>query len=181
MTQDNPYAPPKSPIAPESNVPADELARRGDRLLASIIDSFLLFIPWMIVMFATGYWDRLTSMEFGSIDQLATAFIGILLYVILNGYHLNYYGQTLGKRVVGIRVVSFDNNEILPLWKLLALRFLPLSIVSSMPGLGSFASFVDSLFIFRSEKRCVHDLIANTKVVVANAPWKHADGELGAS
>jgi uncharacterized RDD family membrane protein YckC len=181
MTQDNPYAPPKSPTTPEPDLPADELASRRARLFAYMIDSVLVYIPWWIFVSSTGLWLRVTSGGMGAMDHFAMVLSAMLLYVILNGYHLNYYGQTLGKRVVGLRVVSLESNAILPLWKILAFRVLPVWVASAIPVLGSLASWVDYLFIFRGDKRCVHDFIANTKVVAANVPWKHANGELGAS
>jgi hypothetical protein len=47
---------------------------------------------------------------------------------------------------------------------LLLKRYLPVQVVGSIPVLGMFASLVDVLFIFRDDRRCVHDLIAGTQV-----------------
>jgi len=49
----------------------------------------------------------------------------------------------------------------------LLLRYLPTSIVASIPIVGGLIVLVDILFIFGSEQRCIHDLIAGTKVVQA--------------
>jgi hypothetical protein len=36
-----------------------------------------------------------------------------------------------------------------------------------IPFLGNFIALVDALAIFTSERRCLHDLVANTKVIEA--------------
>jgi hypothetical protein len=41
--------------------------------------------------------------------------------------------------------------------------------VSLVPGIGALAVTVDDLFIFRTDRRCLHDLIAGTKVVAVGA------------
>ena len=42
----------------------------------------------------------------------------------------------------------------------------PVNVHASMvPMLGGFASLVDALCIFREDRRCIHDLIAGTRVI----------------
>jgi uncharacterized RDD family membrane protein YckC len=105
------------------------------------------------------------------LDRLALAPVGLLAYLVVHGYLLHTNGQTVGKRLLGTRIVSVDDNRILPLWKVFVLRFLPVSVVSQIPGVGPIAGFIDPLFIFRGDKRCQHDVIAGTKVVQAGAAW----------
>jgi uncharacterized RDD family membrane protein YckC len=76
-------------------------------------------------------------------------------------------GQSIGKLVVGARIVDYNSGQILPLLKLIGLRLLPVTIVALIPVVRSFAGLADVLFIFGSKQRCVHDLIAGTKVVDA--------------
>ena len=40
-------------------------------------------------------------------------------------------------------------------------------MASAVPWLGRYLRLLDVLFIFRDDKRCVHDIIADTKVVEA--------------
>ena len=47
------------------------------------------------------------------------------------------------------------------------LRLVPIHLISQVPFAGGFVGLADSLFIFRQDKRCIHDLIAGTKVVEA--------------
>jgi uncharacterized RDD family membrane protein YckC len=44
-------------------------------------------------------------------------------------------------------------------------RYLPISVVSVIPVVGPLLTLIDILFIFRSDRRCVHDLIADTQVL----------------
>ena len=104
--------------------------------------------------------------------QLEYAVLGLLVYSLLQGYLLQKSGQTIGKRVAGTRIVSVDDNRILPFWQILVVRQLPISVVSQIPVIGPILSFVEVLFVFRQDKRCVHDLIAGTKVVKASVAWK---------
>ena len=57
------------------------------------------------------------------------------------------------------------NGNILTLSTVLLKRYLPMSAVSLIPILGGLLAIIDVLFIFRKDKRCVHDLIAGSKVV----------------
>ena len=49
--------------------------------------------------------------------------------------------------------------------KLLGLRYVLVMLVMAIPIIGQLLGLADALFIFRSDRRCVHDLLAGTKVV----------------
>jgi uncharacterized RDD family membrane protein YckC len=49
--------------------------------------------------------------------------------------------------------------------KLLGLRYVLVMLVAVIPFIGGLLGVIDFLFIFREDRRCVHDLIAGTKVV----------------
>jgi len=51
--------------------------------------------------------------------------------------------------------------------KLVGLRYVPVWLASSIPFIGGFLALIDILFIFREDRRCVHDMIAGTVVVEA--------------
>jgi uncharacterized RDD family membrane protein YckC len=102
-------------------------------------------------------------------DTIIYGLFGLVVYLALNGYWLSKDGQTIGKKVVGTRIVSVETNEIIPLWKVFCIRYLPLAVCANIPLAGQFIAIVDSLFVFRKDKRCIHDLIAGTKVVKATA------------
>jgi len=88
-----------------------------------------------------------------------------LEYLVLNGYLLHKRGQTIGKWALGIKIVSLHNEKILPLWKVFFVRYVPQVLVAMIPLAGSILILINDLFIFRKNKRCVHDYIAGTKVI----------------
>ena len=69
----------------------------------------------------------------------------------------------LGK-MLGIRIVDL-NNRILPLGSLIFKRYFPVTFVALIPLVGQYLILIDSLFVLRKDKRCIHDFIAGTRVV----------------
>jgi uncharacterized RDD family membrane protein YckC len=82
----------------------------------------------------------------------------------LNGYFLSKDGQTIGKRIIGIKIVSIQRENV-GLMKIYFLRYLITSIISQIPVIRSFFNLINILFIFGKERRCLHDRIAGTVVV----------------
>ncbi len=166
--QDNPYASPveKGSAVERGSAPSTELASRLLRLGAALIDGCIGIAISLPVMIFTGYVERAMRQQVGAVEIVLYSLGGLGAYLLLHGYLLATQGQSIGKMVLGIRIVDYNTGQILPLAKLLGLRLLPVVIVSMIPCVGAL-SIVDVLFIFGSEKRCVHDLIANTKVVRA--------------
>jgi uncharacterized RDD family membrane protein YckC len=64
-----------------------------------------------------------------------------------------------------IRVENLIDGERTPGWKLLLLRSLPITILSQVPIVGPWLGIFDVVFIFRKNKRCLHDYVAATVVV----------------
>jgi uncharacterized RDD family membrane protein YckC len=166
MDEDNVYSPPASDL----EVPAvDELASRWARLGGSLLDGIIMTIISAPVMYYTGFWDRAMSGNIPISDTIIYGLFGLFVYLALNGYLLSKHGQTIGKRVVGTRIISTQTNEIIPLWKVFFVRYLPVAVSGNIPFAGQIIVILDSLFIFRKDKRCIHDLITGTKVIRENA------------
>lgn len=162
----NPYAPPQSNVEDVQPLASAELASRGARLGGALIDSLLSAMLLFPMLFAFDIWEELTqSPEFPV--ELQVLAIGLGIYAVLNGVLLVKYGQTIGKRLVGTRIVDFDDQQILPFWKVFWVRYVPFTLVALIPGAGNVLPLVDVLFVFRADRRCLHDLLANTKVVKA--------------
>ena len=87
------------------------------------------------------------------------------LFLLLNGYLLAKQGQTIGKKMVGTRIVSNADESLLSLGQVFGLRYLPMYLIALIPLVGNVVTLADCLFIFRKDKRCIHDIIAGTKVV----------------
>jgi uncharacterized RDD family membrane protein YckC len=167
MDNEDVYAPPQS----ELEKPTDEiaLASRWYRLWGALIDGVIGIAIGVGSMFVTGYWDRAMRQEITPLETFGFGVFGFVMFFVIHGYFLARDGQTVGKKLVGTRIVSSQTNEILPLGKLLILRYLPLTVVSQIPLVGGVIALVNYLFIFRKDKRCIHDLIAGTKVIKASA------------
>ncbi|MEJ2620043.1 MAG: RDD family protein [Candidatus Thiodiazotropha sp.] len=164
----NPYQTPNSKLVDQQSMDeldSTNLASRGSRLLAILIDALigmLLAIPFWLL---TGSWDYVKNGQQLPFSYTVMGVIyGFIGFALVHYYFLNKNGQTIGKTVLGIKIVALDNN-LTGANHLLLKRYLPMSIVSAIPVAGSLLMLVDSLFIFRKNKRCVHDLIAGTKVV----------------
>jgi uncharacterized RDD family membrane protein YckC len=181
----NPFAPPRALVDDQIDTQIEMVeATRGARLAAAIIDflavggvAAIIGILAAIALpaYAT-YQKRAAAAGAGVhasggggvvaivIGLLALAAIaGIFVYTAVLVYR---YGQTIGKRAMGIRVVRTDGSRV-GFGRFIFLRWLPVTILSMIPLLGYVISLLDVLLIFRENRLCVHDNIADTKVVTA--------------
>lgn len=162
----NPYAAPTARLAEMRH---DELNRasRLSRLGAQLLDGLLLAGPPIVVAIAVpALQNGMRSLSTGSSVLLVLMglwFVGFAIYQLIL---LHREGQTLGKKLVGIRIVRLDGSRA-GLGRIFALRYLVPGLIGAIPILGGLFSLADYLFIFGAEKRCIHDLIADTIVVDA--------------
>lgn len=166
MNEENRYAPPKADVADVSAGHAD-LASLGLRLGGAIIDGIISSLVMFPLMFMTGFWSSAMAGSVTFTSQITVSVFGILVFLALNGYLLAKGGQTIGKRLVGTRIVSVTDGQILPLARVFCLRYLPIWVIALVPFVGNLIALIDILFIFREDRRCLHDLIAGTRVVNA--------------
>lgn len=144
-----------------------ELASRWQRLGASCIDGLIYSVFVLSLMYFSGMFDNLSrGAEADPMKILPIQLAGLLVFVLLNGQLLVKYGQTIGKRVVGIQIVALDNSKMTT--QQLVTRYAVYFLIGLLPIVGSLASFVNVLIIFGAEKRCGHDYAAKTKVVVGS-------------
>ena len=168
MSEHNPYAAPTADVSTEVAEQGVELAGRGNRLLASIIDGFLLLAVLAPLATISGWWDRAMADELTLLDNVAGFFAGMLGILLVNGYLLARRGQTVGKLLCRIRIVSSIDGSLLPLTRLITHRLLPVQLASVLPVVGQLLALIDAVFIFREDRRCVHDMVAGTIVVRAD-------------
>ncbi|MEM1175556.1 MAG: RDD family protein [Pseudomonadota bacterium] len=164
MDDENLYASPEADVDVDVN---DELAGRGARLLGALLDGFFMTLIILPTMLFTGYIERASSGDVGIAELAFWAIFGVIVWVVLNAYLLKNTGQTIGKRIVGTRIVSNADGKILTFTQVLFLRFLPFTLGGQVPVVGPLAGIINILFIFSSTRRCLHDHIAGTKVVKA--------------
>lgn len=167
--QNNPYRAPEAAIVDYRH--DAELAGRGERLAAAIVDTLILLVVLLPIMFVGGYFgqvmDTATSGQPMSLmTELAWGLVSLLVFFAIQCYPLYATAQTWGKRVLKMRIVGLDGQR-LSFGRLIALRYLSMQGAGLVPLIGPLLSIVNVLLIFRADHRCGHDLIAGTKVVKA--------------
>lgn len=165
----NPYA---APAARVVDVVGNEveLADRGARLLAVIVDSLIFGIPvgMLLVAMPGLLLGTRGAAPDPTVYRSVAALLGLfaITLTIVDFVLLHRYGQTIGKRILKIRIVRSDGSRC-GLLRVIFVRWLPLAIVGAIPIIGPLCSLLDPLLIFRDDYRCLHDHIADTIVVKA--------------
>jgi uncharacterized RDD family membrane protein YckC len=171
----NLYAPPKSAVKDVEADDALDLASRWARLAAVIIDGlfgFAGFIPAYVTNFATiaqqsrgnpvAIWVGLAKT--GSWFYLGV--IGALIVLAIDITLLARNGQTIGKKLLGIKVVRVDGSPV-SFVRVFFVRYVFNTFLTLIPLVGSLYSLADSLMIFSESRRTAHDRIADTIVINA--------------
>lgn len=152
-----------------------EIAARSVRLVAALIDTFLSFVfalPGLVMMAVHllqsggGLPDpeNLDLMALG--DGFYWMMAGLSVLTIFQMWMLTVRGQSVGKRVMGIKIVRVDDESNPGFVRVVILRsFIP-GLIGGLPKVGIFFSLADVLLIFREDRRCIHDHLADTKVIV---------------
>ncbi|OJH34470.1 hypothetical protein BON30_43375 [Cystobacter ferrugineus] len=138
------------------------LAGRGARFAAVAVDQVALIAPIFVcmllgILLSNGTGTGLTMLGLGMLGALGV--VGYQLYLLAT------VGQSLGKRTMGIKVVRTDGTPV-DLARLIFLR----NVVPAIIGMFTWNLFnlVDTLCIFTEQRRCLHDHIADTQVIVVN-------------
>jgi len=166
----NPYAPPAATVADVVTVvDTIELAGRGVRLGAALLDgvifgacTYIPFFAGLIPFSAGGRGYAGPGLAAGGL----LAFVGFCVWAFFTIKYVGANGQTIAKRMLGIKVVRKDGSHV-TLSRIFWLRNVVATIPSAIPILGTVYGIVDVLFIFRDDRRCLHDLIADTIVILA--------------
>ena len=166
------------PAKPELKATVQELgiyAGRLSRLLAQIVDFVVLFVPAKVLHSTFSPND---SVLFGISPFDLSPFlwpleiiIYLLLLLLAQCTLLSLKGQTIGKMTAKIRIVKAAtgmNGGFIP--NVLVRLFL-----SNLLGIITLNLYhlVDGLFIFRGDRRCIHDLMAGTVVIKVEGYPQH--------
>ncbi|WP_017035436.1 RDD family protein, partial [Vibrio genomosp. F10] len=147
------------------HTPAGIMASRWSRFWAAFIDILIAIAFLVPVLFYTDFGDSIISTDIiYPSEAFALLIYSWSAYLLCHGYLLHKRGQTIGKYVFDIAVVDLQGNK-LGLPKLFVKRSIPMAVLSYVPLIGGFIPLVNVLFIFRKDKRCLHDLIASTQVI----------------
>jgi uncharacterized RDD family membrane protein YckC len=167
MNVPNPYAPPQTPVADPVELESgpNTLATRGQRAIAASVDSLVALLLSVPLVFHFKFVERLLQGEdIPTGVELEFEVLGFLLFMLVNAYFLAKNGQTLGKKLLGIRIATLDGG-IPGLWRTMALRYGSVSFATMLPYVGYVVYVLDPVFIYRADRRCIHDLIAGTQVL----------------
>ena len=165
----NPFAPPTAHVEDMASG-TQELGGRGARLGAVLIDGLIqggVYYALAFTVFRSLLPSGQERLGTGVMGMLAIQLVaGLVLFVLLQGYLLATQGQTIGKKLLGLRIVR-SNGERASIGRLLGLRYFLGWFIVMIPLVGAIYALVDSLLIFRTSQKCVHDNIADTIVVKA--------------
>lgn len=155
-------------FCPRCFTPAYVIGDRGKRLLAHIIDNLVVIGPTMVAVFAwvglTASRERATGGRAGDeavFVMFAAMGLGLLVGLAVQIAMQAKYAQSVGKRLLGLKVVRVDGTAC-ELWRLILLRNVALHALAQLCG---FVGIIDALMIFSAEQRCLHDLMADTVVI----------------
>jgi uncharacterized RDD family membrane protein YckC len=162
------YAPPSAEVADVTPQGEHVLAGRGIRLAAVLIDGAILIgLFWVIGQFSPLNIFGTEMAQAGLAARLGVQVLSLALFAAINGWLLARSGQTIGKMLLGIRIVRGDGSAA-TLPRLLALRYGVGYLAAALgTALMLIFSLVDALMILRADRRCLHDLIADTIVIKA--------------
>ena len=90
--------------------------------------------------------------------------VALLIWCAITAWLVAANGQSIGKRLVGIKVVRTDGSRA-SFARIFLLRNVVSSLPNLLPYLGWFYMFADPLLIYQDSRRCIHDMIADTIVV----------------
>ena len=155
------------------------LAERGARLLAASIDELILLaislpmvfgaVPAIIAMVSGGTdpelldtSDVLRVMVRGP-GTIITV-VALIAWCVITAWLVAANGQSIGKRMVGIKVVRTDGSRA-SFARIFLLRNAVNALPNLLPYVGWLYQLVDPLLIYQDSRQCLHDRIADTIVV----------------
>ena len=182
------YSPPGSDVnaGGVDSASSTAAAERGTRLWAASIDGLLISIPLLPVMVVGMYYgvqtqmgivragagDNATRLPSIGAAELTVFLAGAAVLGLLGALGIAVYqwvlisrtGQSLGKKWTGIRIERIDGSRVDFGSGVFLRNWLP-KLIGAVPYLGAIFHMIDCLFIFRDDRRCIHDHIAGTRVV----------------
>lgn len=176
MEGQTPYQAPSTAFVPgglqqEDEYDGIELASRVSRLIATILDTLLFLAPLAVMIIPALNKARAAAKGEtyvgGSMEAMG-AIVGIafLILMIINIVLLVKNGQTIGKKLLGIKIIRTDGSRA-GFWRIALLRSFVIGLLGNIPFIGPIITFVNPLLIFRESQQCLHDQIADTNVIKA--------------
>ena len=153
----SPAAPPPGGYAPPapSQAGPPTLASPWRRLGAHFIDMGLYVLVGALFFYAAD--SHKDFNKFMSAGVIVASVVNIVLVAMR--------GQSVGKILADIKIVSYPERAESGFVNMVVLRMWVVGVLSIIPILGGIFALVDPLFIFGDDTRCLHDKIASTCVI----------------
>ena len=122
-------------------------------------------VPIWIALFLLGVFH--SAEEMGKIGFGYTVLISLVhfpLYMAIQWKSLKATGQTLGKKMAKTRIVTMNGKKP-EVTDLAFKRYAFVAMINLIPVIGGVLSLVDVVLVFKADRRCLHDMVAGTKVV----------------
>lgn len=168
MQQHDMYNPYAASVVEEDDIEF-ELAGPWQRINARVIDSLIFLIPISPILIGIALDNETMSIALSALGGL-----GILALFVYQLVIMAKYGQSIGKKAMKIRVITEDGDNP-GFWRYVGLREfvfnIILSIIALIPFVGSFVNFgaqiacLVMLFLEKSNRRTLQDMLAKTLVV----------------
>lgn len=137
-----------------------EKAALGNRFLAGLIDGIIVGFASSIIAVPI----VLTGMVPWFLVPLVYAVIAFGLFTAANYGLLAKEGQTIGKKIMNLRIVKQDGSRP-DVKDLVTKRYAIFWLVSAVPWIGGLVSLVNVCLVLRESRLAGHDEVAQTKVV----------------
>ena len=160
----NPFAPPSAEVADIAAAAGPVAGGRGARLVAAIVDGLVQGLVFGCFAYLGSGWAVMAGNSFGALLEMLS--LSFVVFLVIQGWLLVQRGQTIGKTLLGLRIVRPDGSRAGPA-RILGLRYGVGFAIAALPVVGGLYSLLDVLLIFRESRRCLHDQIADTVVVRA--------------
>lgn len=177
--------PPELPAGrPAFSADQATLAPREMRLAAAMIDGalkLLCLLPVLIPLYQfihersqsgelMGFQEAFNSTNAIVSEHAGQSFPFFIALIVTQMVLITVRGQSIGKLLCKLRIVRHDTGGPAGFLRGYALRGLIPFIIQQVPFINAVFWVTDSCFIFRADHRCLHDLMAGTKVVMVREP-----------
>lgn len=138
-------------------------AKLWQRFFARLIDGLIIGVPIVFLLSFTVGYDFVIEPRANFIFNL---FMLLIVTVYMIALPVIWYGWSIGKRLLGIRITHVNGRDVT--WQMMLKRELFILVVYTLT-FGLFLLLSGVMMITRKDKRALHDLMADTKVTDENA------------
>lgn len=133
-----------------------DLPGAGRRFIAYLIDKAIIIAFFLVGISLGGVLSHEGEL------LIWTTILAVLIYLFIQVYLLTTKGQTIGKKLLKIKIVQYPSGMEGGFTRNFLLRYFVNNLFAYLIPL---YGIVDVLFIFSEEQRCLHDRLAGTMVI----------------